>query len=170
VLLAARWTYYTEGNYDGEDMQLIYNESDKNLSQENSIKAFKSGVKNTFAEYSKSSAKIYIMLQVPMQEKNPDEIMFKSSKNKNINIDHLSKNSISFDKHASFQKMTNDIIREEASNFKNITVIDPTSIMCNNNECLVGNERSSFYLDNDHLSILGSLKLRGLLEENIIYR
>lgn len=170
VLLTARWTYYTEGDYKGEGIQLIYNESDKNLSQENSIKAFKSGVKNTFAEYSKSSAKIYIMLQVPMQDKKPDEILFASSKNKNINVDLLRKNSVSFDKHANFQKMTNDIIRKEASNFENIKIIDPTSTMCNNDECLVGDEKSSFYFDDDHLSILGSLKLQGLLEENILYK
>lgn len=170
VLLTARWTYYTEGDYKGEGMQLIYNDSDKDINQENSIKAFKSGVKNTFAEYSKSNSKIYIMLQVPMQDKKPDEILFASSKNKNINVDLLRKNSVSFDKHADFQKMTNDIIRKEASNFKNIKIIDPTSTMCNNDECSVGDEKSSFYLDNDHLSILGSLKLHELLEENILYK
>ncbi|WP_298807997.1 acyltransferase family protein [uncultured Psychrobacter sp.] len=168
VLLSARWTYYTEGDYKGDDMQFAYTEANKNISQENSIKAFKSGIRDTFKEYSKSKSQIYIMLQIPLQEKQPDEILFNSSKNKVTNIKALNGNSVSTDKHNQFQKMTNDIIKKEANLFENITVIDPTATMCNKNNCPVGNEQTSYYFDDDHLSVSGNLKLKNFLEYNIL--
>ncbi|WP_201582660.1 acyltransferase family protein [Psychrobacter jeotgali] len=168
VLLSARWTYYTEGNYENPDIQFIYNDANQSVSQENSIEVFKSSVKETFAEYAKSDSDIYVMLQVPLQENKPDKILFNSSENKATNIEELNRNSISTEKHNNFQKKTNDIINEEADLYANINVIDPTAAMCNKDNCPVGDIESSYYFDNDHLSIVGSLRLEGWLEDTMI--
>jgi len=170
VFLSARWTYYTEGDYSGSDFQYIYNEDDKSVSKENSIKTFRSGVKNTLKQYSENGVKVFLLLQVPLQEVNPDKIFYSSIIDRKLNGSMLEENSISLKKHNEFQKKTNDIIIEEASMFNNIKIIDPTTEMCSTTNCAVGNKNESYYFDDDHLSILGSLKLKGLIGKRIFGR
>lgn len=168
ILLAARWTYYTEGNYDNSEFQYIYNQDNEELSQENSLKTFKQSIKDTFYEYSTSPSQVFVMLQVPMQVRNPDNIYFKSITDNKIDINALENNSISLNKHLEFQQRTNEIIKQEAEKYQNINIIDPTDTFCSKENCPVGSIDTSFYFDDDHLSISGSLELKQLLKKHII--
>lgn len=168
VILSSRWSYYTEGNYSGSDIQYIYNNDKQDINQETSINSFKLGLNNTFKEYSKANVHVYIILQIPLQEKNPDQILYRSIINNNLNILEIEKRSISLENHNKFQRKTNEIILEEAKSFDNVTIIDPTPIMCNETHCPIGNKNESYYFDDDHLSIAGSLKLKNLIEKNIL--
>lgn len=168
VILSSRWSYYTEGNYSGSDIQYIYSTDKKDINKEESINSFRLGLQKTFKEYYKSNVNVYIFLQVPLQEKNPDQILYKSLLNNKISNSEIEKNSISLEKHKKFQEKTNSIILEEARLFNNITIIDPTPIICNKNTCPIGNENESYYFDDDHLSITGSHKVQNLIEKNIL--
>lgn len=167
VILASRWTYYTDGDYNHSKIQYIFDDLNKEISHENSIRVFKSSIKRTFEDYSKSNADIFIMLQVPMQKKMPERIYLLSSSKVNFNNKLLEHNSISKLEHIKFQKLTNDIIKEAAQQYDNITVIDPTSTMCIDDKCLIGNNIYSYYSDDDHLSTKGSFTLKNLLTEKI---
>lgn len=167
VFLAARWTYYTEGEYSGEKIQYISTEGNNNIDQRVSIEAFRSGLIKTFMEYANQDIKVILMLQVPMQEDKPDNIYNSSIINGTVNQTRLHTSSVSLKKHIDFQRKTNEIILAEASKFNNITVIDPTSEMCNEMNCPIGTQETSYYFDDDHLSIVGSLQLKQLIEHNI---
>lgn len=164
VYLAARWTYYTEGSYLGNNIQLLSRKSsgdkgDKNLS----IEAFKVGLKNTLKSYNDIGVKVVILLQVPMQLKNPKNIYFESLNFFGLNHELVKKSSVNIDKHKKFQRFTNNIIKSEADKFTNVTLLDPTPIFCHADYCSIGNEKESFYFDDDHLSIKGSYKLQDAL-------
>lgn len=167
MILAARWTYYTEGNYSGTDIQYIYDKENIEITQENSIRTFRASIRNTFEKYSKIDTKVLILLQVPMQEASPDKIFHTSSLDNKIDKFKLVENSLSLKNHIEFQQRTNDIIIQEASQFNNVTVIDPTIEMCGNINCPVGDKDKSYYFDDNHLSIQGSLKLKKLIEKSI---
>ena len=163
VFLAARWTYYTEGDYFGKNIQLLSLSSKDKVNKLNSILSFKKGISETFKKYNDNNIKLYVMLQVPLQEYNPDYIMYHSISNGKLSRDKLFDNSISNEKNMNFQYKTNAIIKNEAKKYKNIILIDPNEILCNNKNCAVGNDKYSYYFDDDHLSVQGAYLLEPLI-------
>lgn len=164
VYLSARWTYYTDGNYLGRGIQFLSKKgSDDVREKDKSISAFKDGLNNTLKSYSDAGIKVVLLLQVPMQLRDPDKLYFDSLNLFGFEQDKIRKLSIKTDRHIDFQRFTNQLIEDVASDFENVVLLDPTSVYCNRDYCLVGNEKESFYFDDDHLSIKGSYKLQNLL-------
>ncbi len=168
VFLAARWTYYTLGSYDQEQIQLISNVSDSDYSQEGSIQSFRLAVQDTFSRYNDLGVKVVVLLQVPMQIHNADKIYYRALFDGELNQPALASASVKKDKHIDFQRSTNEVILTEAMKYNNIYVLDPTDIFCDNDFCLVGNETVSYYSDDDHLSIYGSYKIKDALSEMML--
>ncbi len=168
VFLAARWSYYTKGEYSGNGMQYISEDNNSEINKASSIKAFKLGISRTLKKYAELGINVILMLQTPMQEKSPDKIYYSSISSGAINEGRLGSKSVSLEKHTNFQKETNKIIIDEAKKHDNVIIIDPTSEMCTNKTCPVGNKESSYYFDDDHLSIIGSFKLKELISNQIL--
>jgi hypothetical protein len=167
VFLAARWSYYTEGDYLGGGIQYLLSHEDEYVSRKNSLSAFRKGLNATFKMYSRTEAKVVLMLQVPMQEKHPKNIYYNSIVSEKVKQVLLNTSSVSMAKHLEFQRKTNEIISEEAQKFSNIILIDATKSMCVDQVCPVGDEFKSYYFDDDHLSIYGNNKLKEILIDSI---
>jgi len=99
VFFAARWTYYTSGKYSGNGMQLISNKPNGDFNKEKSINIFKLSVAETFKKYDNLGVKLIIMLQVPMQESNPDKIYYKALEHGVVSESKLNAFSIKKSKH-----------------------------------------------------------------------
>lgn len=167
AFLIARWSYYTEGDYSGNEIQYLASNKDEDINRINSINAFKKGVKATFAEYATSNVKVIIMLQIPMQKLRPINIYYDSFLDGNLSEELLGKKSILKTQHDEFQQRTNEIIKDEAKKYNNIFVIDPTAYMCNDFNCPIGNKISSYYFDDDHISVVGSFQLKNLINNSL---
>ncbi|WP_053979711.1 acyltransferase family protein [Marinagarivorans algicola] len=167
VFLAARWTYYTQGDYTDGAMQYIVTKKDEPASQLNSIAAFKKGLAETFKRYSDSKIKVIVMLQVPQQEIDSKKIYYNALVSNQVQQVLLNKKAISLQKHMAFQQATNKMIRDEAKRYDNITVVDPTSSLCDSNICAVGDEAGSYYFDDDHLSVYGNHQLKDFITSSI---
>ena len=100
-----------------------------------------------------------------MQLRNPDKIYFESASINGVNEKKLLLLSVKEQDHSNFQSFTNSIIKEISSTFSNVTLIDPSTVFCRLNRCVVGELNESFYFDRDHLSIKGSYKLQKKLED-----
>src|SRR5690606_19772842 len=105
---------------------------------------FRSGVKDTFERYSRSGTKVLVLLQVPLQEVNPDKIFYSSLVNNDLSKAKIIEKSVSVKKHNEFQKRTNDILIQEANKFDSISIIDPATGMCGSTNCSVGNNHESY--------------------------
>ena len=168
VFLAARWSYYTDGSYDGSGIQyLSLTSSLDKKSQNSSISAFSKGLDTTLKFLSDRNINTYLMLQIPMQKNDPDKIYYSSIKNKHLSLYTLNQNSITFNDYEHFQKKTDEIIFSIANKYRNVHVINPKDTMCKNNVCVVGDNLESFYFDDDHLSIVGAKKLVPLFEKEL---
>jgi peptidoglycan/LPS O-acetylase OafA/YrhL len=166
IFLAARWSYYTVGNYDDTNIQLIGKTPNGAFNQAESIKTFEWALQKTFKAYATLGAKIVILLQVPMQEQDPAKIYHQSITEDHLDQNRFSQLSVSLSKHLKLQKMTNEMILEAARPYKNIQVIDPTRIFCNQSHCPAGDLQSSYYFNLDHLSAEGSFKLNEVLKDS----
>ncbi len=167
VFLAARWTYYTQGDYTNGAMQYLVTQKGEPGSQANSIAAFKKGLAATFKRYSDNKIKVVVMLQVPMQEHKPKSIYYSALVSNQVQQVLLNQKAVSLQKHVAFQQATNQMIRDEAKRYSYVTVVDPTHSLCDDNICPVGDEAASYYFDDDHLSVYGNHQLKGFIVSSI---
>lgn len=155
VFLAARWTYYTEGDYNKSGLQYLKPSNSESNEKALSISknAFKAGLEDTLSFYQENKIKVILMLQVPMQQKEAGKIYYASLKDGSLSKELLESLSIDSVQNEQFQRETNNMISEVVDKYSNVTIYNPSKDMCNETNCPVGNLERSFYFDDDHLSI-----------------
>ena len=160
IFLAARWTYYTDGNYDFTQISYISKVNKLSSNRKNSRKAFEHGLSETIKKYNQIGTKIFLIHQVPLQIFTPKYIYLNSIKKNEKNYGKFLYNlSVDYDKHISFQSFARNSFNM-ARQKKLIKEINFDSFFCNKKKCIVGTEKGSYYSDDDHLSIFGSIKLK----------
>lgn len=147
IILVARWSYYTDGGYNGNDFSYISLDENGEKSKEYSRQAFEKGLIDTVHAYSEIGVKPVIVLQVPQQKLQPIDIYFSNIKDQR-NINSL---SVSLDDHLALQKYVNSLFKRSG-----VETLDFTGELCKKGRCVVGNDVESFYFDDDHLSPTGS--------------
>lgn len=158
VIFAARWSYYTYGDYSNRGIQYISNSKLGPFNLEESISTFKSGLAKTIESYTNLGIPIYIISQPPQLYGPPENIYFL------INSNLIKKNELStlrkdfedmeFIPHNEFKKYEDRIIYYRlVDNF------------CNKQICFMGEDDASYYFDDDHLSIYGANKTKQIFKK-----
>ena len=160
VFLVARWTYYTDGNYENTEFSHTSIFDNFSSNKKNSRLAFEYGLKNTIKKYNEIGVKIIFIHQVPLQVFSPDYIyLYSLKKNKSNYIKFIYELSVDYKKHALLQKFVKDKVNIFSKN-PLFYQIDPEFIFCDKKKCTVGQHDMSYYSDDDHLSTSGSMKLK----------
>lgn len=169
VFLSARWSYYIDGSYNDGRIQFLSLKSASDIASRNdSIKAFEIGLEKTLSEFFSQGIKVFVLLQVPMQHREPLKIYHEAILS-SVDIDKaLRTSSVKTRKHNELQSLANSIIERVSSKFDNVTLLDPTSTFCDSEFCTVGDLNTSYYFDDDHVSILGAYKLRPKIENVLL--
>jgi len=163
LILVARWTYYTDGGYDGRDFSFVGLAPDAERSIIVSREAFKKGLKTTVDRYNAIGVSVSIIRQLPQQLFDPRRIYHKAySENDPENV--LSQLSVSKAEHDSlqvyvdsqFQNLLSDKITGPGT--ASVSYHDLTSDMCGE-KCPVGTLTTSYYADDDHLSVEGTKQI-----------
>ena len=158
IFLVSRWTYYTDGRYDGRDFQLL---TDKNVlfsNKKNSRSTLIKGLKNTINMYKQLGTEVVFVHQAPLQIFDPLFIYTKSfdKLTNRILINKLKNFSVDLNESLNFQKFIRDNVKILKDEYSNLITIDLNDYFCDANKCLIGNEKASYYADDDHLSVYGS--------------
>lgn len=158
IILAARWSYYTLGDYDFKGGQLIANNKDGPFTLDNSIKAFSESFNYTVSKYKEIKVPIHLIGQVPHQIYSPESAYFMTSKG----FTDLKSVSVSREKFNELNKIPLDVFisHEDSINF-----YDVTDFFCDVSICPLGTKNQSFYYDDDHLSTSGANKIRPMVEK-----
>lgn len=146
VILVARWTYYTDGGYSGENFSFIGLTENSERSRAISRNAFEAGLKRTIEAYKDIGVELIIVPQVPQQKHEPLVLYAEAS----ILNRALSEVSVKLLDHKALQSFVNRLF--EVFDAK---LLDFTNTLCGSDVCLVGTLESSFYFDDDHLSVSG---------------
>ncbi|SMF79483.1 acyltransferase family protein [Candidatus Pelagibacter sp. HIMB1321] len=147
IFLVARWTYYTDGGYDGNDFSYIALENKNIKNKDVSRNAFKVGIEKTLASYKKLGVKLTVITQIPQQKHKALDLYFESLRSG----DSVQNISLKRSDHDNLQNFVSSIFEN-----KNIDLLDFTDIFCTSEICAVGDELNSLYYDDDHLSLSGS--------------
>ncbi|MDB9784248.1 acyltransferase [Pelagibacteraceae bacterium] len=165
IFLVARWSYYTDGNYDRTNFSHISKKDIFFSNKSNSREAFYFGLKETLEKYNNIGVEVIFVHQVPLQLYDPKYIYLKSlSKNDQV-IDQkkLLNFAVDYEKHMSLQNFVRDKIKLFENEGYKFKVIDLNNTFCNKDKCLVGNVKNSYYYDKSHLSKKGAEMTKNLL-------
>jgi len=147
LILVARWTYYTDGGYKGDNFAYIgFSETDE-PTQDTSRLAFEHGLRETISAYSKIGVNVIVVPQIPQQTSEPLAVYARS----NISGKSLTESSVSRSEHLTLQRYVTGLFVAEG-----VTLLDFTDTFCDELHCRVGTNLASFYFDEDHLSLSGS--------------
>ena len=167
IFLVARWTYYTDGNYEKTEFSHISKINNYSSNKKNSRKAFEYGLSNTIKKYDQIGVNVIFLHQVPLQNFAPHYIYLHSIKKNKINYEKLIYNlSVDYEKHTLLQKFVREKVNSINTNLI-FNQIDPGLIFCDKVKCIVGTKDSSFYSDDDHLSVSGSMKLNDEIKSHL---
>lgn len=167
VFLVARWTYYTDGGYDGANFSFIGTQKNSVRKKGESRRAFRKGLKETITEYKRLGVEVIVVTQVPQQKCEPKSIYYRAyAQNNESSSKNIQLQSVRLDEHRALQSFVNSLFSEYQTEamFK---VLSFDSIFCDNTICAVDDERESYYSDNDHLSKAGARLVVDEISKNI---
>lgn len=148
VILANRWTYYTDSLSRPAEFNAIARDLTLPIDKSSSTRDLLWAIKNTVARYSSIGVKVIFIEDNPQQIYEPKDVL---RKGRGIESEYL-KLSVSTDEHIRNQKLVNDALRSSGAK-----VINLDDKLCSQTICpLVANSKF-LYSDDDHLSVAGSL-------------
>jgi len=159
LILMSSWSYYTDGNPFGENLNLLTLKPKRSSNKSLSKKAFDKGMSDTLKYYHKLKTNVFIIQQAPHQLFNPEHVYYRSLDNDILKFNRkLAHYSINLNTHNNHQDFVKKTFNKFDIKYKNLTLINFDDIFCNSEKekCLIGNENYSFYFDNSHLSTKGA--------------
>ena len=104
-----------------------------------------------------------------MQILHPQFIYYNSFNFKKLYVEKskLYNLSVDYDKHIEFQSFVRNLIATLNKKY-NFKIINLDKYFCDKKKCLIGDDLSSFYGDDDHLSEIGSLKTQVSIKRHLI--
>ena len=161
IILSARWSYYTYGDYDFSGAQLVSDMPQGPFNLQHSIDSFIGGLGVTIDNFNSIGVPIHLITQHPHQKYPPQSAYFSSVKGLG-SIESFSVKRLDFDR-------LNEIPINAFYEYENnINIYNITDLFCDEFICLIGDKDRSFYYDDDHLSINGAMKLEEIIEEILL--
>lgn len=162
VVLVGRWTYYTDGGYEGNDFNYLGLTADSASTLNLSRKAFEHGVAQTVERYRGVGVEVYFVQQVPQQLQNARLVYNRAAVARQLTAEHLNKVSVPLEVHHKLQAYANDVL-ERSSGRSHLVSFDAE--LCDADRCSIGTPDASRYFDDDHVSMYGASLLEPAIGE-----
>jgi len=162
IILVSRWSYYATGGYNNDNFSFVGLQADSKKTAELSQAAYLYGLEKTITDYNAIGTEIVFMEQVPQQRLHPEEIYALAYKNGDVDL-VLEKASVSKTEHLEMQAFVREKFATLQQSNPKLSSLPMTDIFCTET-CLTGDTDTSYYFDEDHLSIDGSKKIVKRLE------
>lgn len=159
VILVARWTYYTDGGYDGNEFSHLGMAATSDQTQALSREAFEQGLAATVERYREIGAEVHLVRQVPQQLKNARQVYGSAAVRQRLSEEYLDAISVPFEQHRRLQSYFDAVLMGATG----VRVISFDDLLCTSQLCRIGTPIASRYSDDDHLSLYGV----SLLENSI---
>jgi peptidoglycan/LPS O-acetylase OafA/YrhL len=166
VFLVARWTLYTEGEYDGTGIYYLGLIHGDIRARDQSRKLFEEALKRTLIAYKKIGVNVFIVEQIPLQKVDPYFAYYKVFSDSNVSKreEYLKEISIPVSEHNKHQKFT----RYSFLQYKGISqLVDLDKVFCNEMICSLGSVGKSFYENENHISNVGALMVVNELSKHL---
>jgi peptidoglycan/LPS O-acetylase OafA/YrhL len=159
VFLVANWTYYTDGNYAGDDLVAIAFGDTPNT-RDGSRDAFRRGLERTVSRYSALPASVHVIQKVPAQLRNAIDLVRDVVTAAAPAEQTIARISVPLETHRrQLQFVASEFAARglAANGPGRVELIDLEDVYCGDGVCPFGREGRSHYFDDNHLSISGAL-------------
>jgi peptidoglycan/LPS O-acetylase OafA/YrhL len=161
IILSARWSMYTLGDYDFSGAQLISDRAKGPFNLQHSIDTFTRALGVNVEKFNSIEVPIHLITQPPQQKYLPEIVYFQSAKG----FDTIESLSV---KRTDFERLNEIPINAFNRHEEDINIYNITDLFCDEVVCLIGEKNRSFYYDDNHLSAYGALKLEKVIEEILL--
>ena len=155
VFLVGRWSVYTDGGYDGTEATWIGITKNGKKDKAASRAAFEAGLKQTVTAYASIGVQLYIVQQVPQQKLGVKDLYYKIYANDLEKVTHsIRELSVSKQQHLQLQAYVSGLFQQHVQAGQ-LNVVNFDDVFCDDEKCLLGTDKQSYYFDNNHLSTAG---------------
>jgi len=167
VYLVGRWTYYTDGGYDGKEWSYIGLSPRDGKDAATSRNAFEQGLARTVDFYVQRGIQVYLINQVPQQLHDPKAVYYRAYKGMRP-YETVRRLSVSKEDHQRLQQYVHSLF----SRYNNpaLRVLSLDAAFCDDVTCAIGSAEKSYYFDDDHLSVAGSASAVNVIEASMRHR
>lgn len=148
VILASRWTYYTDSLSRPHEFNPIARNPSLTVDKSSSTNDLIWAMKNTVARYASIGVKVTFIEDNPQQKFDPKDVL---RRGRGIDSEYL-KLSVTVDEHRKNQHVVNDALRKSGAK-----VINLDDVLCPANVCGLVADSTFLYSDDDHLSVAGAI-------------
>jgi peptidoglycan/LPS O-acetylase OafA/YrhL len=159
VILVARWSYYTSGDYTGRNRALVAQAAHRLPAGPESDAVLAAAFDSTLARYAAIGVRVIVVDQVPQQLATADEIYSHIALVGAEPPTHarLAERSVPVRRHVVLQARMDTVLRAAIRRHGGrVDRVSLDSVYCDGAHCLVGEPTVSWYADADHLSPEGA--------------
>jgi peptidoglycan/LPS O-acetylase OafA/YrhL len=168
LFLVARWTFYTDGGYDGKDFSYLGFTPNTRHEQALSREAFRTGLRTTIDAYLNIGTRLYIVAQVPEQRYDAKTVYYKAFRNDRADFADIVRGmSVSIDDNRTLQSYVTSLF-DTYQPVQGLRIVSLDDLFCSEGKCLLGSENESYYFDTDHLSVVGAHRAVGDIAKYIV--
>jgi hypothetical protein len=161
IILVARWSYYTDGDYAGHNRALVAGAIGDLPSAAESDSALHTALDTTLARYAAIGVRVVLVDQVPQQLATADEIYTHIAmlNDEAASPERLDAMSVTRDRHRQLQQRAEAMLRSATDRTRPLVHrLSLESVYCDSLRCPVGHADTSWYTDADHLSPAGAMR------------
>lgn len=156
VFLAARWTYYTDGDYAGEEFSYLGLTADAPRDRHASRAAFARGFGAAIARLEALGVRAVVLTQAPQQRFTARNLFRRAWRKGHLDEARLARLSVARAQHAQLQQFVEGVFATTPGRFE---LLRTEQAFCDAHTCRAGDATGSFYFDDDHLSTHGARRL-----------
>ena len=168
VIWVAKWASYTDGNYQGGQLNWLGAEArvegDVNMTRQ----VFSDALRQTAARYQKEGLKLTVLFQLPQQLQDVKQVYYRifDQSDPLLQSTMLSKYAVPKIRHEQLQAFNRKLFSQLAEEGV-LEVLNLDSRFCDETICRLGLPDQTWYRDADHVSVQGALVIADQLASAI---
>jgi peptidoglycan/LPS O-acetylase OafA/YrhL len=172
LYLVAAWTYYTDGDYTGENYSMLTT-GDTPHTLAGSRLAFERGLDLTLARYRAAGVRLHFVSKVPSQLRAATDLVRALVRRGPASVENIRELSVPVERHQQLMAFVRSAFAERhivADNSAEASLIDLDPAFCDDAVCAFARPGVSLYVDNNHLTTTGALLAAPILAEHLAAR
>ena len=168
VYLVAAWTYYTDGDYTGENYSML-KIGDTPATLAGSRAAFERGLDLTLSRYRGAGVRLHFVQKVPSQLRAANDLVRALVTGGEESVDAIRDLSVPLERHRRLMSYVSSAFAARGIGVEGGTasLIDLEPAFCQDSVCAFAQPGVSLYFDNNHLTIAGARLAAPLLSEHL---
>lgn len=161
LYLVGAWSYYTDGDYTGENYSMLTT-GDTPPTLAGSRTAFERGLDLTLSRYQAAGVRLHFVTKVPSQLRAATDLVRALITSGPESTEAIRSLSVPLERHRQLMSYVSSVFAA-----RQVSTIDLDPAFCSTGVCAFARPGESLYMDNNHLTVTGALLAAPILADAI---